>query len=170
MSLKSSSTHTTQSLNLLRNGVAVGIAGGLAEIVVVSPYSAGAGVSALGVARHVAAAVHLDATSAWTGLMVHLALAVLLGIALVFAWKLGRGNSARAVPLYAFMLLALAGVWAFNFFVVLPVLSPDFVILLPLPLTLASKLTFGWVAAMTLSTLNRPSGASAITLGLAEGG
>ena len=46
--------------------------------------------------------------------------------------------------------LMLAAVWAVNFLVVLPVLSPDFVTLLAYPVTLISKLMFGLAAARSL--------------------
>jgi hypothetical protein len=45
---------------------------------------------------------------------------------------------------------SLAAVWAINYFVVLPVLSPGFVHLLPYAITLASKLAFGVAAAAAL--------------------
>ena len=154
MSSNSFSDNSVQSAELLRRGVAIGIAGGLAEVVVVSLYSAVAGTSVVDVATNVASAVHLDGTSAWTGLIVHMTLAVVLGIAITFVWNLVRGNSARVVPLYVSMLLMLAAVWAINFFIVLPLLSPSFVTLLPYSVTLVSKLMFGWAAAMTLHALS----------------
>lgn len=154
MSSNSFSDNSVQSAELLGRGVAIGIAGGLAEVVVVSLYSAVAGTSVVDVATNVASAVRLDGTSAWTGLMVHMSLAVVLGIAVTFVWNLVRGNSARVVPLYVSMLLTLMAVWAINFFIVLPVLSPSFVTLLPYSVTLVSKLMFGWAAAMTLHALS----------------
>jgi hypothetical protein len=150
------STRARQSSDLLIGGLAMGIAGGLAEIVVVSLYGAGAGVSVADVARHIASAVRLDGASAWTGLMVHMALAAVLGVAIMFVWNRLAENSVRALPLYPCMLLALAAVWMINFFVVLPVLSPGFLTLLPLSVTLVSKLVFGCAVATTLRALSRP--------------
>jgi len=49
----------------------------------------------------------------------------------------------------AFMLAALAGVWAVNFFVVLPIVSPSFVHIVPYAVSLTSKLLFG-VAAVEI--------------------
>jgi len=152
--MSSNSTSAPQFQKRLRNGVAIGIAGGLAEIVVVTLYCAVTGASALDVGRHIASAVGLDGASAWAGVAIHLALAAALGIAIMFAWNPANGNPARAAPLYASMLLVLAAVWAINFFMVLPMLSPDFVTLLPLPVTLASKLMFGWTAAFALRALS----------------
>jgi hypothetical protein len=45
------------------------------------------------------------------------------------------------------MLAALAGVWAVNFFVVLPLVSPAFVHIVPYAVSLTSKLLFGVAAA-----------------------
>jgi hypothetical protein len=139
----------------LTTGLAIGIAGGLAEVAVVALYCAGSEVSAADVARHIASAVELDGSSAWTGLLVHMTLAAILGVAIAFVRSAAGEHSARAMPLYASMLIALAAVWVINFFIVLPVLSPDFVTLLPLPLTLVSKLCFGGIAAFTLRRLDR---------------
>jgi hypothetical protein len=43
-------------------------------------------------------------------------------------------------------------VWTCNFMVVLPHLDPDFLVLLPMTVTLASKLLFGVSAAAVLRT------------------
>jgi hypothetical protein len=151
--MSSNSISTPQFLKRLRNGVAIGIAGGLAEIVVVTLYCAASGASAPDVARHIASAAGFAGASAWAGVAIHLALAAMLGIAIMFAWNPARVNTARAAPLYTALLLTLAAVWAINFFMVLPVLSPEFVTLLPLPVTLASKLMFGCAAAAALRRL-----------------
>jgi hypothetical protein len=49
---------------------------------------------------------------------------------------------------------SLAAVWAINFFIVLPVISPGFVHLLPYAITLASKLAFGVAAAAASQLLS----------------
>ena len=48
------------------------------------------------------------------------------------------------------MLVALVGVWAVNFFVVLPGISPAFIHLVPYPVSLMSKILFGLAAAEAL--------------------
>ena len=48
------------------------------------------------------------------------------------------------------MLAALVSVWAVNFFVVLPIISPAFVHLAPYPVSLMSKVLFGLAAAEAL--------------------
>jgi hypothetical protein len=130
---------------ILRTGLGMGLAGGLAEIVVVSLYSAMTGGDAGRIARHVAAAVGLPGASASVGVGVHMALAVGLGIGLAALVAAVRGAERAVLPM---MLLSLAAVWAVNFFIVLPLLSPGFVHLLPYGVTLGSKLAFGLAAAM----------------------
>lgn len=132
----------------LQWGVMAGAAGGLAEIAWVSAYALATGMDAAVVARGVTTAVGITAlvpqTSALVGIFIHMALAVVLGIALAAAWQKLPG--AR----YPLTIAALAGVWVMNFFVVLPLLSPDFIQLLPYAVSLVSKLSFGFAAAEVL--------------------
>jgi len=80
---------------------------------------------------------------------VHLVLAVLLGLPIVALWQaVGRRFGLAAG--YAAVVAALSGVWAFNFFVALPAISPAFITMLPYAVSLTSKLLFGLAAAETL--------------------
>ena len=74
-----------------------------------------------------------------------MALAVMLGVVLTLGWQALFAN--RPGNPYPFMLAALAGVWAVNFFVVLPIVSPAFVHIVPYAVSLTSKLLFGVAAA-----------------------
>ena len=78
-----------------------------------------------------------------------MALAVMLGVALAFAWRAFSATPRRTGP-HPFMLAALAGVWAVNFIVVLPIVSPAFVDMVPYAVSLTSKLLFGLAAAEVL--------------------
>jgi hypothetical protein len=79
-----------------------------------------------------------------------MSLAVTLGIALSFVWwALSSRRSEIASP-FPFMLAALVGVWAVNFFIALPIISPAFVHLVPYPISLVSKVLFGLAAAEAL--------------------
>jgi hypothetical protein len=129
----------------------IGVAGGLAEIAVVSLYSTLSGGSAAMVARQVASSVGLNGAAA--GIAVHMGLAVMLGVGLSALMRTEVRQPARNAVVYAFMLGCLAVVWAVNFFVVLPAISPGFVHLLPFAVTLASKLAFGLAAAATACAL-----------------
>jgi len=83
------------------------------------------------------------------GLLIHLALAVALGTALALAIRL-LWRRARTALEVLWVTGALVAVWAINFFVVLPQLSPGFVSLLPYGITLVSKMLFGAAAAAIL--------------------
>lgn len=139
----------------MKFGALAGAAGGVAEIVWISLYAAVAGVDVAPVARGVGEAfgIPLAAASAGLGLAIHVGLAVALGVALAFGWKAARLRVARAREQhtrYAATVLALTIVWAVNFFVVLPLISPGFVQLLPYQISLVSKLLFGLAVAATL--------------------
>ena len=142
------------SLNdVLMRGVVAGAAGGLAEIAWVSVYASLTGGDAAIIARGVTTAVGVNAllpsASVAMGIAVHMALAVLLGLPIVALWQtVGRRFGLGAG--YAAVLAALAGVWAFNFFVALPAISPVFITMLPYAVSLTSKLLFGLAAAETL--------------------
>jgi len=144
----------------LAHGAAIGVDGGLAEVLVVAAYAGMTGADGAAVATAVATAVRIDPGSAAAGLAVHMALAASLGVVLLaLANASGWLRGASATRSYALGLLALGAVWALNFFVVLPVVSPGFVHLLPYALTLASKLMFGVAAVASLRTLV-PGGAA----------
>ena len=147
------------TLTTVRLGAIAGAAGGLAEIGWVSLYAYATGTSPALVARGVttAAGVNtlLPADAVTLGVGVHMGIAVMLGIALAFVWR--AMPASRSINPFAFMTAALAGVWAINFFVVLPIVSPAFVHLLPYSVSLISKLAFGVAAASALRLLAAPS-------------
>ena len=137
----------------LKYGILVGTAGGLAEIAWVSLYATAIGGDAAILARGVTTAAGvtswLPAAPVTMGIVVHMVAALVLGIALAGLWQaLARRHGTGS--LYAVTIAALAGVWALNFFVVLPVVSPAFVDLAPYSVSLLSKLLFGIAAAETL--------------------
>jgi len=138
---------------VLRNGVIAGAAGGLAEVVWVSVYAALTGVDPASVARAVTTAAGvarlLPAAPATLGIAVHMGLALLLGIALASVWERVRRHAPAMSP-YGIAIPALVAVWAFNFFVLLPVIDAGFVQVLPYMVSLASKLLFGLAAAEVL--------------------
>jgi hypothetical protein len=119
----------------------------VAEIAWVFAYGAFAGVSATDVAREVTASLVPDA-AAWAaapalGVAIHLGLSVALACAFV-AWLDRSLPRVRGTArLVAIAVGALAGVWAINFFIVLPLVNPRFVTLMPYAATLLSKALFG---------------------------
>lgn len=139
---------------LIKRGILAGAAGGFAEIVWVSLYAAITGGNAATLARGVTTAAGvtalLPAAPVTVGIVVHMVLAVLLGIALACLWQALARRSVGIGSLTGVMLAALVAVWAMNFFVILPAISPPFIALIPYPVSLISKLLFGLAAAVTL--------------------
>jgi hypothetical protein len=84
--------------------------------------------------------------------------AVALGIVLAFALRaLSLRNLVRGQE-YRFLPAALSIIWIFNFFVLLPLISPyfadlhrSFTEIVPYPVSLLSKLLFGLAAAIVLT-------------------
>ena len=145
---------TTRRLEIFQRGVFAGAAGGLAEIAWVTLYAGATGgdpaVLARGVTTAAGVSALLPASPVILGVAVHMALAMTLGIALAFVWSALRERRPSLSNPYPLMLTALAGVWAINFLVVLPIVSPAFVHMVPYAVSLTSKLLFGVAAAAVL--------------------
>jgi hypothetical protein len=142
-------------------GVAAGAAGGVAEIIWIFVYASATGADAASLARGVTTATGinllLQGSSAAFGLAIHMVLAVTLGIVLAFSWtEISRRWPKQFNP-YAVVPVALAAVWAVNFLIVLPLVDPNFVQIVPYPVSLISKLLFGVAAAVVLSRRWRES-------------
>ena len=148
----------------VRQGILVGIAGGFAEIAWIAAYGAASGHDTTAVARAI------STTIAWVlpggspiagsigfGIAFHMIAAVGLGLALAFVWRELMAREPAVVNEYTFMAGALTIVWAFNFFVVLPQISPAlpdvhhaFVEIVPYLASLISKLLFGLAGAAVI--------------------
>jgi hypothetical protein len=139
-----------QRLAIMRTGVFAGAAGGLAEIAWVSLYAAMSGADPAILARGVTTAAGLSALFPTSlvaiGIEVHMVLAVMLGVALAFGSQALATKRDLTNP-YPLMLGTLTGIWAVNFFVLLPLVSPGFVHLVPYVISLTSKLLFGMAVA-----------------------
>lgn len=70
-------------------------------------------------------------------------------MALAAAWRRVPARLALASEL-GLALVVLAAIWKINFFIVLPLVSPEFVALLPHVVTFASKLLFAFAVAAVL--------------------
>jgi hypothetical protein len=139
---------------MLRNGMIAGAAGGLAEVAWVSLYAVLTGTNAAAVAHGVTTAVGATAllpdNAVVLGIAFHMTIAVALGVALAAAWQVMARYAASSRSQYGLVVAALVGVWATNFFVVLPLVSPDFIHLVPYAVSFVSKLLFGIAAAEVL--------------------
>jgi hypothetical protein len=144
--------------DIVRFGVIAGAAGGLAEMLWVSLYASVSGIDAAVVAHGVTTAVGAQAlipgAPAAVGIAVHMLLALALGIVLASVWQVLPASLRKAH--LALGAAALTAVWALNFFVVLPIVSPDFVHVVPYSVSLVSKLLFGLAAAHVLRRATEP--------------
>ena len=132
-------------------GMLAGLAGGVMEVAWISFFQHLTGKEAAVVARGVTRSFVPDyATSGAVplGIAIHMALAVGLGIAVAFVVSRLLPRIAGTVFEPLAVVLMLVGVWAVNFFVVLPAINPDFVTLVPYGASLASKVLFGVAAAL----------------------
>jgi len=138
-------------LETTRHGIVAGATGGFAEIAWVTLYAGATGVDPATVARAVTTAAGVSALFSADpvalGVTVHMALAVMLGIALSFGWRTLSSHRLDIAGPFPFMLVALIGVWAVNFLVLLPGISPAFIHLVPYSVSLMSKILFGLAAA-----------------------
>lgn len=124
-----------------------GAVGGLAEILWVALYASVNPLRGMDVAREVTVAVFGSPVggiyAGALGILIHMVLALAVAAAFVAVlWqplhRLGGG-----LGVVAGSVAALAAIWTINFFVLLPAIHPAFVGLMPLPVTLASKILFG---------------------------
>jgi len=137
-----------------------GLAGGAAEVAWVGLHALATGTPAAPIAEQITASLlplsAVGAAAVPIGLLIHFSLALAVGAAFCALVHPIASRYGRDVVL-ASALAALAAIWTFNFFVLLPVLNPTFVGLLPLPVTLASKLGFAIAMAAVLSRTPSPA-------------
>ena len=139
----------------LKIGAVAGLAGGAAEIAWILLYSGLGTVDGNSVAQGVTAtfssSLAVSSLGVTLGILIHMMIAILLGIAiaLVSGKFLPEARSVLLEP--CFVVTGLVCVWTVNFNLILPVINPDFVHLLPLEASLASKVFFGMAAALVLN-------------------
>lgn len=132
--------------NTTRTIVLAGIAGGTVEVIWVLLYCIGSPLQASLVAEEVARSFlpqMVGLTAVLTGLLIHYVLALLIAAVAVFAYLRTFAGDIDEPAIFATSIAALVAIWAANFFVVLPVVNPDFVTLMPYTVTLISKIGFG---------------------------
>ncbi len=134
----------------LRAGALVGFAGGAVEVIFMAAYCAltdtQAGKSGMEILRCVAYTFFDGGAQLWlSGLVIHLVLSVIIGLVfgLVVYSAQQHGIQARYPVISASGVVMLIAIWAFNFFVLLPVINPEFIVLVPLDAAFFSKLSFG---------------------------
>lgn len=131
-------------------GVGAGLAGGLAEVVFMSLYSAISGMSGETVLSLITytfsgSEFSFGQLGAASGLAIHLLLSAAIGFVFGASMYAMRGGADR--PSYGRVAVSgavvLVGIWAFNFFLLLPQINPLFVSYVPLTAAFLSKLMFG---------------------------
>jgi hypothetical protein len=151
-------------ISRLKLGILAGLAGGAAEVAWILLHSAFGNVDAATVAQGVtftfSSTVAASSAGVVLGIVIHMLIAVLLGIAIAICSRavLARSRSALLEP--CFIIATLVGVWGLNFYLVLPLINPEFVTLLPLEASLVSKVFFGVAAAFVLSVATHKEGHS----------
>lgn len=144
-----------ESRSLFNTVLLAGLAGGVAEILWVALYSFFSQVSGGEIARQVTASLWPSLASGAfavpAGIAIHLALSLALGALFAAAIWLPFARRRGGAVTLACAVIALAGVWAANFFIILPALNPAFVMLMPYGVTLISKLLFGIAMAWGLN-------------------
>lgn len=131
-----------------------GLAGGAAEIAWVMLYAALTSLDASVVAHAIATTfvsiLLADRILTTLGIVIHFTLS--LGLALGFVYAISDRLPRDAMVPAA--VAALAVVWGVNFLIVLPIVNPEFMTLLPVPVALASKLFFGAAMGWTIRHLS----------------
>ena len=132
-------------------GFLAGLAGGLAEVAWIALYQTVTGhdaaIVARGVTESVLPAFAMSPAALPLGVAIHMALSVVLGLAIAIMVPRALPRLAGTVLEPVAVVTALVAVWAVNFFVVLPVVNPDFVTVVPYAASLISKTLFGVAAA-----------------------
>ncbi|MHA1545037.1 MAG: hypothetical protein ACTSUY_01265 [Alphaproteobacteria bacterium] len=158
--LQSNSDRPMHVRSLWKIGLIAGFAGGIAEVVWIGLYMGLTGGEAALVARGITGVFSTVTASAgwvvWVGIAIHMGLAVGLGV--VIAYVLRAAKPLHMRPMFEpFVVVGfLIAVWAMNFFVVLPIISPEFVSLVPYSASLVSKVLFGTSAALVLLFWSAP--------------
>jgi hypothetical protein len=143
-----------RSSTLLIGGVA-GLIGGLVEFGWVTLYADIIGADPHDFAPGIVSAASVRALfpgrpASLISVIVNLLFAVVLGIVLTFAWRNIRARRPELTSPLPFTLAVLAVVWSVNFFVILPVIRPEFVHLVPYGVSLTSSLLYGTAVAAVL--------------------
>jgi hypothetical protein len=150
----------TRMFSSCRKGAIAGLAGGTAEVMWVALYGMVSPTSSAALARGIAATfspeLAANSMGVMAGIAIHMVIALMLGIAVVFAIQplIPTRRQNYLVPLIVVGLLV--GIWAFNFFALLPRINPGFITLTPYGASFASKVLFGIAAASVLLATSEP--------------
>lgn len=142
-----------------------GLAGGLIEVIWISLYSLTVSTQVTEIGSAIATTVYPASTEFYLapvlGLAIHMILSVIL--AFIFGsliWPVIERLFHHSTVAMIASITTLAIVWKINFYLVLPIWNPEFITLLPLTVTLASKVLFGLAmgAVLTIYRQKHPPG------------
>ncbi len=139
-----------------------GFIGGLAEVVWIGLYSFTVNMPMSDVGRAIAATVYPASAELYLapvlGLVIHMVLSVLLAFGFgSLIWPMVERMFHNKTTTMVASIATLAIVWKINFFLLLPVWNPEFVSILPLTVTFASKILFGLAMGSVLTYQHRLS-------------
>lgn len=148
------------SLQAWPAGVIAGLAGGAVEISWIALYMYFSGGEAAVIARGVSQTLFPQLVSPTVavpvGIAAHMGLAIILGIVISIFIRSVLPHTTSAIFEILGVITVLVAVWAINFFVILPVINPDFVTLVPYATSLTSKVLFGAAAALVFRLVDGP--------------
>ncbi len=142
-------------------GAIAGLAGGLAEIGWIWVLASRGGTPVTDVAQGISNAIfsglNVSPSGVLLGLAIHLWFAAMLGSAMMVIWA---SFLAKHFPRWfgaLFAIFTLILIWAVNFHIVSPVVSPEFLELVPAGFGLVSKLLFALAMLATLIVIKVPT-------------
>ncbi|MCK4705803.1 MAG: hypothetical protein KAT90_10000 [Gammaproteobacteria bacterium] len=133
-----------------------GFLGGLAEVIWVGLYSLTTNVQISDIGSAITATLYPPGIEFYLapvlGLIIHMALSVLLAFGFgSLLWPMVERKFHYKAAAMVASIVTLSIVWKVNFFLLLPMWNPDFIGLLPLSVTLTSKLLFGLTMGSVLT-------------------
>jgi hypothetical protein len=158
-------SHTAEPRAMHGAIVLAGLAGAMAEVIWIALYSAISPLSGGEVLRQITASIFPAMAESILAPALGVLLHVVLGVAVAYAfgvliWQTYTRRMGAGTTL-ATALVALAAIWTFNFFVLLPVINAEFIGLMPYAVTFISKALFALAMAATLNSFAPVSDAGA---------
>jgi len=131
-----------------------GFCGGMAEIIWVVAYSLFSNIEPSNIASSISSTIFSNSidpqVAPLVGVAIHLFLSSLLALGFGFFVLPYIQRLSNKYSTLITSIITLAVIWKFNFFVLLPIWNPEFINLLPLQITLLSKLLFGMTMGVML--------------------
>lgn len=130
-----------------------GLLGGLAEIAWMYMYNLNNNLTLTEIGREIGTTVHISFSNPYTGLLIHLSLSALIGVAYgkLIVEKFCKNNF-RLIMLSS--LFILASIWLCTFKLILPLINADMAAIVPQPISFISKMMFGVLMALSYCTIN----------------